>query len=653
MSSVNNFKEIPNLQTHTNSASSLTNALNSDATDENKYSNGCNANGECNTHTKAIVATTNSTEQTANKTAQPHKETENNLERSVSVTACDANKSGGAIKATTTTMTSVSHIHNNKTAPHCNESLAVLSATTTSEATAATAVASATATTTPTPISDFYQNATILITGGTGFVGKVLTQKLLRAFELRRIYMLIRCKDNMCVEERLENFFKESIFDTIRSEQPELFQKVHAVRVDYSAIDLGISADDREILCDEVEIIFNVVASVKFNEKLSDAIDINVLGTKKILDLSMEMKKLKSLVHISTLYCNCNRKYIKERVYENDIGYEKIMQIFRIFDDETLEKFRHCLIGDMPNTYTMTKKCAENLVNHRAFYMPAGIFRPPIVMSTYKDPFPGWTDNLYGPSGLCTWSARGLVRCIYGRANCKANMVPADYCVNAMIASAWDIARRFLLRKSDTQSKEELPVYNYIFDRNNLTWGQYMRMSREGFHEPFDKALWCFSYVIIPSKPLHYAVAFFLHNIPAYMLDFIAMLTGRKRIYIKAYRKISRVIYMMSWFGLKDWRFAHNNIDELDAMVCKTQERNLLQFNMATINWREYFRSYLSGIRRYFFKDNDNKLQKRRAFYRRLQILHQLLKSTFGLALIACLMKMYFKTFKIIPKIAL
>lgn len=53
-------------------------------------------------------------------------------------------------------------------------------------------------------------------------------------------------------------------------------------------------------------------------------------------------------------------------------------QIYRTFDDETLEKLRHCLIGEMPNTYTMTKKCAENLVNHRAFHMPAGIFRPPI-----------------------------------------------------------------------------------------------------------------------------------------------------------------------------------------------------------------------------------------------------------------------------------
>lgn len=34
-----------------------------------------------------------------------------------------------------------------------------------------------------------------------------------------------------------------------------------------------------------------------------------------------------SFVHISTLYCNCNRKFIKEQVYENEIGYEKIMQV--------------------------------------------------------------------------------------------------------------------------------------------------------------------------------------------------------------------------------------------------------------------------------------------------------------------------------------
>lgn len=62
-----------------------------------------------------------------------------------------------------------------------------------------------------TPVTDFYSNATVLITGGTGFVGKVLTEKLLRSFGLRKIYMLIRSKDNMSVQERLKGFFNESV----------------------------------------------------------------------------------------------------------------------------------------------------------------------------------------------------------------------------------------------------------------------------------------------------------------------------------------------------------------------------------------------------------------------------------------------------------
>lgn len=66
-------------------------------------------------------------------------------------------------------------------------------------------------TTSKTPIKDFYRNATLLITGGTGFVGKVLIQKLLRSFEVQKIYMLIRCKDNMSVEQRLEQYFNESV----------------------------------------------------------------------------------------------------------------------------------------------------------------------------------------------------------------------------------------------------------------------------------------------------------------------------------------------------------------------------------------------------------------------------------------------------------
>lgn len=66
-----------------------------------------------------------------------------------------------------------------------------------------------------------------------------------------------------------------------------------------------------------------------------------------------------------------------------------------------------------------------------------------LVLSTYKEPVPGWTDNLYGPSGICSGAVRGLVHVIFGNAHKRANLVPADYCINAIIAAAWDINRRY------------------------------------------------------------------------------------------------------------------------------------------------------------------------------------------------------------------
>lgn len=51
------------------------------------------------------------------------------------------------------------------------------------------------------------------------------------------------------------------------------------------------------------QIVFNVVASVKFNEKLRDAVEINVLGTKKILDLVMGIKHLKVIIINSNTSC--------------------------------------------------------------------------------------------------------------------------------------------------------------------------------------------------------------------------------------------------------------------------------------------------------------------------------------------------------------
>uniref|UniRef100_A0A1B0CB74 Fatty acyl-CoA reductase n=1 Tax=Lutzomyia longipalpis TaxID=7200 RepID=A0A1B0CB74_LUTLO len=112
--------------------------------------------------------------------------------------------------------------------------------------------------------------------------------------------------------------------------------------------------------------------------------------------------------------------------------------------------------------------------------MPAGIFRPPI------DPLPGWMDNLNGPGIIVVGSVRGFIHCIYGDKLQKANIMPADYCINAMVVAAWDTHRRY---RNRMVQQIELPVYNFIYEKNNLSWEKYMHLASKGLHEPLDKAL--------------------------------------------------------------------------------------------------------------------------------------------------------------------
>lgn len=54
-------------------------------------------------------------------------------------------------------------------------------------------------------VKDFYRDRSIFITGGTGFMGKVLVEKLLRSCPgIKNIYLLIRPKKGQDVQQRLE-----------------------------------------------------------------------------------------------------------------------------------------------------------------------------------------------------------------------------------------------------------------------------------------------------------------------------------------------------------------------------------------------------------------------------------------------------------------
>lgn len=101
------------------------------------------------------------------------------------------------------------------------------------------------------------------------------------------------------------------------------------------------------------------------------------------------------------------------------------------------------MIGDWPNTYTYTKALAEDVVRRSSAGIPVGVFRPAIITSSAKEPLVGWIDNLYGPTGVVAGAGTGVLRTMHCDKNINANIVPVDFCVNALIASAWDVYHHY------------------------------------------------------------------------------------------------------------------------------------------------------------------------------------------------------------------
>lgn len=94
------------------------------------------------------------------------------------------------------------------------------------------------------------------------------------------------------------------LFDQLRTQNgPEvLANKVMAVCGDVAAPELGMSAADREMLQREVTIVVHAAATIRFDEPLKKAVMLNTRGTKLVLELAAQMKKLKVRATIESNY---------------------------------------------------------------------------------------------------------------------------------------------------------------------------------------------------------------------------------------------------------------------------------------------------------------------------------------------------------------
>jgi len=383
-------------------------------------------------------------------------------------------------------------------------------------------------------IRNFYRNRTVLLTGGTGFYGQGLLAKMLRDLpEIARIYVPIRNgkdKDGALVgvEERLRVLFDSAaVFARFRREDPEGFaaatEKVVAIECDMLKPGLGLRAEIRQRLEDELDIVISIAATVSFDDPLDHSLQLNTLGPQEMLELARSGKNNPVLVHVSTAYVSGKMGGIiaeEPLPHDRDIsqlmagsvsgnpfdveaeiaaGEERCRQIRQraksaeqedVFRREILEQSRSRQLSESRlgklvdghrkrwterelisegmrrahehgwnDVYTFTKGMGEQLLLKKRGHVPLAIVRPAITESSLADPEPGWIHGLKVTDPLVVAYGRGIVPDFPAQPGAPMDLIPIDIVINAIIIAATQ-ARAEHVSVFHAATSGENPFYN-------------------------------------------------------------------------------------------------------------------------------------------------------------------------------------------------
>lgn len=60
-------------------------------------------------------------------------------------------------------------------------------------------------------IIEMYRDGTVLVTGSTGFLGKILVEKLLRSCPIKTIVVFVRSKKDCTAKQRVTDIFENTV----------------------------------------------------------------------------------------------------------------------------------------------------------------------------------------------------------------------------------------------------------------------------------------------------------------------------------------------------------------------------------------------------------------------------------------------------------
>ncbi|XP_049870166.1 putative fatty acyl-CoA reductase CG5065 isoform X3 [Pectinophora gossypiella] len=408
-----------------------------------------------------------------------------------------------------------------------------------------------------TPIVNFYKGKSILITGATGFLG--------------------------------------GIFQRIRNENPEVLKKVILVSGDMRDDNLGLSAEDMELLRKEVSIVFHIGASVNFAQPLLEIVNANTRASEKMLRLAKSMEKIQAFVYVSTAYSNCrqNNDVIDEVIYNMTTSVQS--GYYAVDNIPPTNNLLHNLIDRRPNSYTYSKALTELLIASEFNDLPVAVVRPTIITATMKEPIKGWVQGWNGGNTVILFQGIGLIRSWNCNVDAIIDIIPADIVANLIVAAAWDIAR------NNTKRQGNIKVFNCASSSQNpLTVGQL-------FYTSLSHSKKIHSYLIPPypllihNRTLHSIIFFFLQVLPVYIIKGLCGIFGRKPRIVQLFEKIPKLEISLPFFTSNQFTFIDKNTRQL-YMEMNAKDKRIFYFDVKIIDWYSYLETYVMGLKEYLLK---------------------------------------------------
>ncbi|KAK4345928.1 hypothetical protein RND71_036104 [Anisodus tanguticus] len=316
-------------------------------------------------------------------------------------------------------------------------------------------------------IIKFLRGKTFLITGATGFLGKVLIEKILRTVpDVNKIFIFIKAENKEVAMNRLENeILNADIFNNLKqvhgkSYRTFMLSKLVPVVGNVCETHLGLDKGLANVIAKEVDIIVNSAANTTFDERYDVALDINTGGPSRLMNFAKKCHKLKLFLQISTgndtegswksrsVLETVKQKRLLSGIHQNSFPSLNVEDEIKLIleskqgveDNVARQKMNELGLERVnkfgsQDTYVFTKAMGEMMIDNMRIDIPVVIIRPSVIESTYREPFSGWMEGNRMMDPIILHYGKGQLTGFLVDPNGVLDVVPADMVVNATLAA--------------------------------------------------------------------------------------------------------------------------------------------------------------------------------------------------------------------------